>query len=85
MPEMDLKIINPVINNQLDIFIVSATPTQFTYTITSMNGQNLMQGLIRSNGITRYEKDISSLPAGKYFITLNSNEKRMSQSFIKMQ
>lgn len=85
MPEMDLKIINPVINNQLDIFIVSATPTQFTYTITSINGQNLMQGLIRSNGITRYEKDISSLPAGKYFITLNSNEKRMSQSFIKMQ
>jgi hypothetical protein len=85
LPKLSIIVVNPVVNNRLEMIIKRAGSTQFVYTVTSASGQNFLKGIINcSNGITRFEKEIYSLPAGKYFITLINKEEQISQSFLKM-
>jgi len=85
IPDLNVLLVNPVIGNNLDITILSESKLQLSYVITTFAGQYYSKGIINcTNGTTRLKRDVSSLPSGKYFITLSNNDKELTRSFIKM-
>lgn len=85
MPQTSVSIVNPVLNNKLEVLIRTESSAQFQYVITSASGQVFLKGVINCpDGATRFVKDISVLPAGKYFASFNNREIPYSLSFIKL-
>jgi hypothetical protein len=84
MPDVEINLINPVVGNTLDMTVYSNEKLPYVYTISTVAGQLSSRGIIHcTNGPVHFQKDLSTLPAGKYFITLVSGDKKLTRSFLK--
>lgn len=82
---LEINVINPVFDNNLNITIQSSQKGQFNYTISSILGQIFFVGTINCiNGPVHLKKDISGLAKGKYFLTLLNSQLRETRSFVKL-
>jgi hypothetical protein len=82
--ELEVNIINPVINNSLDIMMHAVQKGQLSYAISSISGQTLSTGVVNCvDGTVHLQKDISSFAKGKYFVSVFNNQQRLTRSFVK--
>lgn len=82
---LELNLVNPVANNNLDMTISSKQKGQYVYAIYSLSGQLLYTGYTNCvNGTVRIRKDISQLTMGKYLVTITNNGEKISRSFFKI-
>lgn len=73
-----------VSSNFLHLKFNSDADKKYEYTIINLYGQRLISGIIYSKkGNNSFEKNISGIPSGKYFIVLNNKNQKISQGFIK--
>lgn len=85
LPQIRIKMNNPV-SRMLNMTINSSMNSTVEISLGNMNGQVLSRETIScKKGVNTYFRDLSSLSAGKYFITANMDGWKDTQSFIKLQ
>lgn len=84
--EMELTKIsvhNPV-SNCLHVQIETDVNQSFGYAVVSVYGQQFLKGSVSCNaGITQFDKEIASLPSGRYILIFHSGTAQIAKSFIK--
>ena len=84
IPYLEIKINNPV-TSLIKMQVHSNIKANLAITILNSMGQTVFHDRITSNkGITTYNQTLSFLPAGKYFIVADNNERKAVESFVKL-
>ena len=83
IPYLEIKI-NDLVTSSIKMQIRSNVKSNLAITILNSMGQTVFHDRITSNkGITTYNQTLPFLPAGKYFIIAENNERKAVNSFMK--
>jgi hypothetical protein len=80
----DTKLRAYVSSNVLHLKFNSNSEKKYEFTIINLYGQQVFNGTIYSKkGNNIFEKNISAIPSGSYFIVLHNKGQKISQGFVK--